>query len=227
MLILFDIDATLIKTSGLGIRAMVEAGRELFGPSFSADGIEFAGRLDPLILNDMLSRCGVEVTASNLSAIRQRYRERLGPLLATGTGRALPGVSALLDELERRESVCLGLLTGNFAETGSMKLRACGIDPARFRLTVWGDESPHHPPRREHLPGVGLARFRDRFGREPWRTVVVGDTPHDVSCAKAHRCRALGVATGQFSVDQLLAAGADRAVPDLSETADVAAWLTE
>ena len=56
MLILFDIDMTLITTGGSGMKAMGDAGRELFGESFATGGIDFAGRLDPLIISEMLAR---------------------------------------------------------------------------------------------------------------------------------------------------------------------------
>lgn len=228
MLVLFDIDATLIRTSGAGIRAMVSAGKALFGESFTgADGIEFAGGLDPLILRDMLGKSGVPASVANLRAIRAEYRVRLQQALVPGVGRVLPGVLELLGALSPRDGVALGLLTGNFAETGRLKLAACGLDPDQFTICAWGDDSPHEPPAREHLPPVAMERYRARFGRaiEPSRVTIIGDTPHDVRCALAHGCRVVGVATGQFSVDRLTAAGAHLAVSDLSGTTDLVRWL--
>jgi len=226
MLIFFDIDATMIVSGGAGIKAMVDAGAELYGPGFTAAGIPVAGRLDPLIMAEMLVLNGQDPTAAALARMREVYRGHLERRLNAGEGRALPGVLPLLDHLAGVE-VALGVLTGNFEETGSMKLRACGIDPERFGIRVWGDDSPHVPPSRDHLPGVGLERYRERYRRavDPRHVTVVGDTPHDVACARAHGCRALGVATGQFSCDQLMDAGADRAVSNLAQTDDVAAWL--
>jgi hypothetical protein len=123
--------------------------------------------------------------------------------------------------------VAIGVLTGNFAETGRMKLSACGIDAGRFHLHVWGDESASDPPRREDLPGVAMGRYKERFGRgiDPGRVVVIGDTPHDISCAKAHECHSLAVATGSFSVGDLRKCGATRVVEDLGDTAGVVGWL--
>jgi phosphoglycolate phosphatase len=74
---------------------------------------------------------------------------------------------------------------------------------------------------------VGLERYREKHGRaiDPGLVTIIGDTPHDVACAKAHRCRSLGVATGIHKVEQLAAAGANHAVRDLSDTAGVLAWL--
>jgi phosphoglycolate phosphatase-like HAD superfamily hydrolase len=65
------------------------------------------------------------------------------------------------------------------------------------------------------------------FGRtiDPRHAVIIGDTPHDVSCARAHGLRSLAVATGVFSVDQLSRTDADRVVPSLADTTDILAWL--
>ncbi len=229
MLVLFDIDATLISTSGVGMQCMIRAGQDLFGPGFHADGVEFAGRLDPLIIHDLLIANGLPSGPGERAGIRSGYARHLRLALATpGVGKALPGVPALLDAVERVEGATMGLLTGNFEDTGRFKLGACGIDHGRFRLCVWGDESPHDPPAREHLPGVALERFAGTHGRRlsPDRAVIIGDTPHDVSCAKAHGLRVIGVATGSYTVPQLAAAGADWAVPDLADTASVIRWLS-
>lgn len=230
MLILFDVDATLISTSGVGMRAMEDAGRELLTPSFSSEGITFAGNLDPLIIADIFSKCGHSPTPERTRLFRACYRAHLERRLAQPgvIARALPGVSALLDTLLEIPGAAIGLLTGNFAETGRMKLSACGLDADRFHLHVWGDDSTSDPPRRDDLPGVALAKYRERFDRgiEPSRVVVVGDTPHDISCARAHGCRSLAVATGHFTAGQLLSCGATRVVKDLSETADIVAWMS-
>lgn len=239
MIVFFDIDATLIKTQGVGLKALVQAGQELFGPSFTDKGIEVAGRLDPLIIMDMLRQCGLphegDAGLHNIQRVRAGYGKALPGHLIPGVGRTLPGVMELLSELERRAAdpamegrLTLGLLTGNYAETGSIKLRACAIEPNRFSIQVWGDESPNHPPSRNQLPGVGLARFQARRGREAdrSRSTVIGDTPHDIACAKAHGLRSIGVATGQFTVDQLKKSGADLAVPDLGDWKVIADWLT-
>jgi phosphoglycolate phosphatase-like HAD superfamily hydrolase len=227
-LYLFDIDGTLLLTSGAGIRAMEQAGQDLFGAAFTASGIDFAGGLDPLLLDQLLIRNSVAVTPDNHRRFRTQYAQRLPELLAaTGKARALPGVHELVSTLRAREPDALGLLTGNFRETGEMKLRACGLDAAVFSPAVWGDESPHDQPSRDHLPAVAMDRYRRRHERpvHPSDVVVIGDTPHDVRCAAANGCRSLGVATGKYSMDELAAAGASAALPDLSDTARVMALL--
>lgn len=231
MLVLFDVDATLITTSRAGIAAIGDAGRELHGPGFSTDRTDFAGRLDPLIIHDVLMHNGIEPTRDSHQAMRDGYRRHLIRRLETpGAGRTLPGVTALLDALFTRPGVTIGLLTGNFPETGKIKLRACGIDVDRFHLAVWGDECESVPPRREGLPPVAIRRHAARLGVpsegvDPASVVIIGDTPHDVACARANGCRCLAVATGSYTVEQLRAAGAHLTVASLGETTEVLEWL--
>lgn len=218
--LLFDIDSTLLDSSRSGMRAMLDAGRELFGEGFSTEGIEYAGRLDPLIVHDLLVRIGVEPTAAAHGRFREVYRGHLEQRLAApGVARTLRGVDSLLERLRRESGVSLGLLTGNYEETGSLKLRASGIDPAWFGVRVWGDESPHWPAKREHLPPIGIRRFGERSGRpiEAERVMIIGDTPEDVRCARVNGCGVLGVATGKYPVEELRAAGASQVVEDLSD----------
>ncbi len=229
MLILFDIDATLLTTGGAGIDAMGRAGRALYGDNFDERSVEFAGRLDPLIIADLLLAHDVEPTPEAIQRFRDAYAGHLRELLAqTGVARPCPGVLELLDTLSRVEGLTLGLLTGNFPETGAIKLRAGGIDPARFALAAWGCDSPHLPPARDHLPPVAITRYRDLHKREilAGDVTIIGDTPHDVACARAHGCRVLAVATGMFDQATLRDAGADLVVESLLDTPAIAAWLT-
>ena len=77
MLILFDIDRTLIETQGVGMGCLLDAGRSLFGDAFTVDGVPFGGRLDPLIIADILAASGVEHTAEHALAMRRGYFERM------------------------------------------------------------------------------------------------------------------------------------------------------
>lgn len=229
MLILFDVDLTLISTSRAGMWAMREAARELFGAAFEVDGVEFAGRLDALISADILRAGGLRPSAAELAAFRARYLHHIRLRLAEPgcIATMLPGVPALLAALREDGRARLGLLTGNFEETGREKLRACGLDADEFDLHVWSDDATSTPPTRDDLPAVALQRHRARF--DPTlaadRAVIVGDTPHDVQCALANGLRCLGVATGPYSTEALMAAGAHHAVPDLRDTSGVLRWL--
>ncbi len=231
MLLLFDIDMTLTSTGGAGMRAMKAAVTRAFGDRFVPGEVPFAGRLDPLILSDMLASSGLEATPEQLRQVRVSYAQILSEQIAQGDCHALPGVFALLahltGELARRPDLTLGLLTGNYEETGRMKLRACGIDQSPFAVSAWGDESPHPAPKRADLVPIAISRDAARRGRtlSPERVIIIGDTPHDVDCAKAHGCRVLGVGTGHSTPQELLARGADHALPNLADTTSVAGWL--
>jgi phosphoglycolate phosphatase-like HAD superfamily hydrolase len=221
-LLLFDVDGTLISTSGVGIRAMELAGRQMFGGHFSVARTEFAGRLDPLIIADLLDAHSVEVSAPTIARFREGYREHLVALLAQpGIAMALPGVLDLLASLRPREDVCVGLLTGNYEQTGCIKLAACGIDVECFSLRVWGDECTRRPHSRDELPEIAMRKFSLARGLSirPEGVWIIGDTPHDVRCARANGCRSLAVATGRFDAGALAAAGADAVAADLSDLA--------
>lgn len=236
MLILFDIDATMVLTSRSGLWAMERAGQELFGPGFGIGDIEFAGRLDTLIIPEIFERCGVPVTTENLRSYRERYALRLGERLAdaTVTRTVLPGVAALLAEIDARanagEDVTAGLLTGNFESTGRAKLSACGIDHERFVVGAFADDALYPGGSRDDLPPVAMERYRAHTGRviEPARTVIIGDSPFDVRCAKVNGCRSLAVATGVHTLEQLRSCtphAPDLAVANLADTAAVSRWL--
>lgn len=227
MLILFDIDLTLLKSGGAGMAAMGDAGRELFGPEFDETRTDSAGRLDPLIIRDLISDNGLEPSAERCAQMRAAYARHLPARLSERGAHALPGVHELLALLRAEQAVMLGLLTGNFEETGRLKLEAAGIDASAFELNVWGDHSPHEPPARDHLPAVAMERYRADHDPElaSERVTIIGDTAHDVACGLVNGCRVLGVATGRTSAEALLAAGAHRVVPDLSDADDILAWL--
>jgi phosphoglycolate phosphatase len=216
MLILFDIDGTLLLTERAGVASMLVAGRELFGEHFSFDGIAVAGRLDSLIWRDLCARNGVDDTQANHDRFRARYGQALAVRLTDDpTARALPGVTTLLNDLRRRDALVLGLLTGNYPETGRLKIASAGIDPDQFLVAAWGIDGAA----RRELPPVAMRRHRELLGRDvaPAHVTIIGDTPHDVDCAKHNGCRVVAVATGSFTTEQLADAGADLVVTNLED----------
>lgn len=222
-LVLFDIDATLITTAGAGVAAMADAGRELYGPGFAHEHVAFAGRLDPRIVADLLAANHVPWSPAEEARFRGAYRRHLARRLNGVGHRALPGVLDLLARLRTGTQTLCGLLTGNYPETGVMKLRACGIEPEWFAVRVWGTDAPRHPPAREHLVPVAMDRWRTLGAHpvHPRRVVIVGDTPHDMHCAQVHGCGAIGVATGAYDAEALRRAGAHCVFPDLSNVTAV------
>jgi phosphoglycolate phosphatase len=224
VLVLFDVDGTLLASRGAGAEAVLGACAELFGRPFAADGRAFAGSLDPLIWRALCAAHGVPDPDRHHARFRAAYARRLAQLFAErGRARALAGVPELVAALARRPRTTLGLLTGNYAETGRLKLAAAGLDAALFPVAAWGDDAPD----RRGLVPVAIERCAALGGGRPAprEVVVVGDTPRDVDCARAHGCRSLAVATGSHTVVELAAAGADLALEDLADTARVLAWL--
>jgi len=225
MLVLFDVDGTLILARGAGVKSMVEAGRRLIGPRFTLEGVEIAGRLDPLIWADAAALSGVENPDRMHAVFREMYAEALSARLAAERpAYLLPGVQSLIDRLRRMDGLTLGLLTGNYPETGRMKLEAAGLDPQAFVVAAWGTDGAT----RRELPAAAIRRYREQMGEaiEPARVVVIGDTPYDVDCAHACGCLAVAVATGPaFSLEELQAHGPDLALADLTDTDGIVAWM--
>ena len=224
MLVLFDIDGTLLVSQHAGTRAMLAAAREMFGEEFTYDGVEIAGRIDPLIWANVAAANGIRDAEAHHDRFRASYAHHLAERLATHeTATLCPGVEALLDRLGNVDGLTLGLLTGNYRETGLLKVEAAGLDPALFPVAAWGCDGSS----RRDLPAVAMARHADATGRSltPEQVVIIGDTPHDVDCARTHGCRALAVATGPFSSEKLRESEPDLVVEDLSNTAAIVDWL--
>src|SRR5438876_1475888 len=123
-IVLFDIDGTLVRTGGAGVRAMARAFEDLFGVARAFDGIPMAGRTDKSILEDAAARARLEIGPQFVTHFRTRYCERLVEALPEPghVSNILPGVRSLLETLVRRPDVFLALLTGNCEEGAKLKL---------------------------------------------------------------------------------------------------------
>jgi phosphoglycolate phosphatase len=223
-LLLFDIDGTLVLTGGAGARSMIYAFRDVFSPD-PADGSRderwladtpMAGRTDTWIVGEMARRCDVECDAASIARFHDVYLGHLTTEIQRPGPRkeVLPGVRQTLDALAERDDVFLALLTGNFAAGARLKLEY--FDLWRyFRCGAFAEDAPD----RNSLFGQALARVKACGGPDvnPADVVVIGDTPLDVAVAIAGGGRAVGVATGSYTTDALVASGADVALRDLSD----------
>ena len=218
-LALFDIDGTILWTDGAGRRAIHTALREVFGAIGPAD-YWFDGKTDRQIVRDLmrLEGHGDPHIDQRMDALLARYAEALQKELSDPSHppTLLPGVTELLGALEERGDVTLGLLTGNIAEGATAKLRAVGIDPARFTVCAYGSDEEHRPA----LPAVALRRARERLGIDvsPRSAVVIGDTPADIDCGRHAGTRTIAVATGRYSAEELASHEADAVFEDLEDT---------
>lgn len=219
-LVLFDIDGTLLLTAGAGRRAILAAVGEEVGPSVAFGEVRFDGKTDPQIVAELLEAAGHSGPhpTRRLDDLCRRYvglleRELQQPSTTTTL---MPGIAVLLDRLEAEAGVVLGLLTGNLAEGAALKLRSAGLDPARFRVGAYGSDHADRP----QLPPIAAQRAERYFGRQPSgaEVVIIGDTPADIACGVCIGARAVGVATGAYSVSALRSCGAYAVFQDLADT---------
>jgi phosphoglycolate phosphatase-like HAD superfamily hydrolase len=219
-LVLFDIDGTLLLTAGAGRRAITRALGEQLGAEPDFNLVHFDGKTDPQIIVELLVAAGSSTAPAQdrIDVLCARYLELLEIELAATRGqtRLMPGVLELLERLDAEDGVVLGLLTGNLAVGAELKLRSADLDPGRFVVGAFGSDSPHRPD----LPEIAVRRAERLFETRPHgeTVVIIGDTPADVECGARINARAIAVATGSFSLEDLSAQGPYAAFPDLSET---------
>jgi phosphoglycolate phosphatase len=219
-LVLFDVDLTLIRTGGAGIRALNAAVAALHGTENAFEGIEFAGRTDRAIIEDGLSRARLDSSEESLFRVRAAYLTRLSIELASPacTVSALPGSKEVLTRLSGDPGFLCGLVTGNWKEGAFLKLAACGLD-GFFRFGAFAEDGRDRSLLVKAAMGKATCLARRRFElQDIW---VAGDTPHDIACGRAWGTRTLGVATGPFDSERLHSAGATAVVKDLADTAAV------
>ena len=229
VLLLFDIDGTLLlRASDAHRDAMHEALRRVHGiRDIAVAPVAAAGRTDGEIARHILLAGGVPAERIDERADDVRvaaceaYARRLPPDLS---GHVAPGMRALLEELHARDDALLALLTGNFEPIARLKMRSAGLEP--FFASGQGGFGSDSEDRTE-LPAVARRRAGAANGA-PWprrRTVVVGDTPRDIACARADGVRVVALATGPYGADRL--SGADAVARDAGELRTVLVRLLE
>ncbi len=216
---LFDIDGTLLLTQGAGRDALVLALRDSFGVEDDLEGIRFSGRTDPLIVADILARHGLGFEGDGHVRFWDRVVAHMERLMDPPRGGLLPGVPELLASVEAESHWVPALLTGNVTRMAAIKLGAFGVRE-RFGFGTYGEEGAD----RDALARLAVERAAERHGVGPEHCIVVGDTEHDVQCARAAGARAVAVATGSRTLAQLNACAPDLALADLTTPADLLAW---
>jgi phosphoglycolate phosphatase len=218
LLVLWDVDYTLVAADGLGTRLYEVVFREMFGQELTVVAPK-AGRTDRAIVGDTLALAGAPVSAVGpFLAALERLAEASG---VPGAVRPLPGAAAAIAALAAagaRQSV----LTGTIRPWAALKLERAGLrDHLDLAAGAYGDA---HEVRAE-LVTAARAAAAEVYGADfsGVRTVLVGDTPLDVEAALATGARVVGVATGSYPAADLAAAGAEVVLPDLADTALVLA----
>ncbi|HEY3348202.1 MAG TPA: HAD family hydrolase [Thermoanaerobaculia bacterium] len=215
-LVLFDIDGTLLSGGRAARTVFAGALTEVFGTCGDVETFAFEGKLDPMIVRELLLAAGVpeETVLRRRAEALALYLDRLEAALAAERPVLKPGALAVVDGVARSGCAVPALLTGNVERGAHIKLSAVGLW-TRFAFGAFGDEAP----RREDLGPVALEKAR-RLGHAFTGSdcVVVGDAPQDVACALAIGARIVAVATGKTPAETLERAGAHVVLPDLSDT---------
>ncbi len=211
MLILFDIDCTLVDTGGAGMGALNEAALEIFGSE--GPPLDLAGSTDSGIVRGLFEHFQLPYDEVLEEKFYQCYLPKLQRNLddASFGGRVLAGAEELLNSLED-DGHTLGLMTGNIERGAVIKCAHYGLSE-HFGFGSYGDD--HWD--RNRLGPIALARAEAATGKnfQPDEILVIGDTPKDVACAHAFGVKCVAVATGAFNEDQLAACEADRVISNL------------
>jgi phosphoglycolate phosphatase-like HAD superfamily hydrolase len=208
--VLFDIDGTLLVTGAAGGVAWQRAFRELYEVDANIEEHTQAGMTDPeiaaIVFRDVLGRDGSE---SERAAAIAAYLGHLADAVAESPGyRVMPGIEALLPRLAG-EGVLLGIVTGNIESAAHVKLARGNLDRF-FSFGGYGSDSRD----RTELTRRAIERGGVVAGSplDPAATVAIGDTPRDVVAGHGAGIRVIGVATGNYTVEQLREADADWAL---------------
>jgi phosphoglycolate phosphatase-like HAD superfamily hydrolase len=225
-LFLFDVDGTLLTARGAGRAAFKQALEQTFGTAGALDAYDLRGKTDPRIVWDVLTAAEIprEEIAARVGACFEAYVGELETILGDGSAvHVMPGIRELIDALSERPDAVVGLVTGNIEAGARLKLRPTGLLP-HFRVGAFGSD---HIDRRR-LPLIARERAGRLVGQafDFERLTIIGDTPHDVDCARACGAVAVAVATGQYRADELAACAPDLLFHDFSDAAGALAALT-
>lgn len=220
--LLFDIDGTLLRAYGAGSEAMRRAAELVLGERCRGAKIDLGGALDPWIFERLAEHGGYEVDHHAHARFRPLYAQLLVEQLDKPESRcvAMPGVHALLSHLRQAKCATIGVLTGNYRETGAIKLQRAGIEVEQFEISAWGDMAKTRPG----LVPVALAQLPHRVA--PRDVIVIGDTVKDVHAAHENGALCLAVTTGGATRAQLEAARADIVLDNLEDLETVLRHLS-
>jgi phosphoglycolate phosphatase len=218
LLVLWDVDGTLVHSAGHGRFAFEEAFRAVLGRE--PVPVEYAGRTDHQIALSMLEGDHEHLprVLAELAGALEARKEAMRV-----DGHAYPGVPEVLDQLDRRDDVVQSLLTGNIESNAALKVSAFGLERwLDFEVGAYGSD-PHE--RRSDLVAVARERAATKYG-EPTGAVVVGDTPLDVRAAREAGARAVAVMTGFADPQALRDSAPDALLDDLTDTPAAVAAIT-
>lgn len=201
--VLFDIDGTILNCNSAGRASLIQATKEIFGTIGRMEKLDFQGKTDPVILNESLHMMGFseEDIRDKTESLKQKYFFYLSENIQKYEVALFPGIVELLERLFTMNNIALGLLTGNFTESAKIKLSSHNLNRF-FRFGAFGDDAPV----RNLLPEVAKRRMDELFNTNISfnNTFIIGDTIHDVRCAKYAGAVAVAVGTGWGKPEDLM-----------------------
>lgn len=220
---LFDIDGTLVLTGGAGQVAFAQVFEEEFGIAEITSDISFAGRSDRAIASDLMRYHGIEPDQPTWERFIRNYLQRLPVALRECQGEVLPGVVELIQQLQQRGDVLIGLLTGNIERAAEHKLSYYDLW-SHFDFGGFGD----HHPNRDDIARTAATEARKRHNSDSNAEeviVVIGDTPNDITCARAIGAKAVAVPTGHTPASELEPHQPDLLIETLEDGNQILEWF--
>jgi phosphoglycolate phosphatase-like HAD superfamily hydrolase len=215
-LVLFDIDGTLVRGAGLHHKqSLVEGIRKVTGLSTTLDDVPTAGMLDRDLIVGMLqaagqSKSGIQKLLCQIMAECQRcYVANCAMDLRSSV---CAGVPEFLAHLKAQRAL-LGLVTGNLSQIGWKKVELAGLR-AYFSIGAFAEDGTT----RTRLAQVAAWRaIKQGLIGKNCRITLIGDHVNDIEAAKGNGFRAVAVATGVTSLEELRASKPDILVSNLTE----------
>jgi phosphoglycolate phosphatase len=201
VVLLWDIDGTLLSTDRAGIAAWEAAALEATGSHIDLTSLPTAGLTDGQIAVAILSRTLPNSDDSDVGRLLASYEAHLPEALGRRQGGVLDGVAEILAALPPPPRCLPLLLTGNTARGAEAKLAHYGLTdafPYGGAFCEGAEERASIAHRAAALASTTLA-----VEISPDRLFVIGDTPHDVHCGKAIGAKTIAVASGDYSREHL------------------------
>jgi phosphoglycolate phosphatase len=214
VVVLFDVDETLVHTGGSGARSWNAAFEKLYGIPADIGEHSSAGETDPQVARATFRGViGHEPSDTELDQIYVQYLLHLADdILVSEHYRMLPGADQCLITLGEA-GILLGLVSGAMEGAARTKLIPANLNRF-FLFGAYGSDSPD----RAELTGIAIEKAgRLHTQLTPAQVFVVGDTPHDIEATKKEGAVSVGVATGHYSTSDLAEAGADHVLGSLTE----------
>jgi phosphoglycolate phosphatase-like HAD superfamily hydrolase len=225
-ILFWDIDGILIRTAKAGLFAFEQAAAELWNKPFSFDQIEAAGMTDNYIAAQIIQAAlGREPLDGEILSLTKRYEELLSSYLQQREGKIMPSIVEILEQLYQQKEYKMLLLTGNSQTGAAIKMKHFGLSHY-FDFT--GSAFCDSHVKRIDIAKQALKNVQSQYsGDSAPRIFIIGDTPHDIQCGQAIGAYTIGVATGGYSLQQLVTYSPWWAVEALPSSTEFIAKLAE